>query len=106
VLWTPRTPKLDGVTRRCHVCFAHKATEVVRRRNMWRSAICRLMHCSRAHRRRIRVQKWATDKSRVRLCFDNPSHETIRSGVAALAEVRLREFGVPSRIANVERARA
>jgi hypothetical protein len=31
---------------------------------------------------------------------------TIRSGVAALAEVRRREFGVPSRIANVERARA
>jgi 2-aminoadipate transaminase len=38
--------------------------------------------------------------------FDNPSHETIRSGVAALAEVCRREFGVPSRIANVERARA
>jgi 2-aminoadipate transaminase len=31
---------------------------------------------------------------------------TIRSGVAALAEVCRREFGVPSRIANVERARA
>jgi 2-aminoadipate transaminase len=57
-------------------------------------------------RRGERVQKWATDKSRVRLCFDNPSHETIRSGVAALAEVCRREFGVPSRIANVERARA
>jgi hypothetical protein len=27
-----------GVTRRCHVCFAHKATEVVRRRNMSRRA--------------------------------------------------------------------
>jgi 2-aminoadipate transaminase len=40
------------------------------------------------------------------LCFDNPSHETIRSGVAALAEVCRREFGVPSRIANVVRARA
>jgi 2-aminoadipate transaminase len=64
------------------------------------------MHCSRAHRRRIRVEKRATDKSRVRLCFDNPSHETIHSGVAALAEVCRREFGVPSRIANVERARA
>jgi len=40
------------------------------------------------------------------LCFDNPSHETIRSNVAALAEVCRREFGVPSRIANVERAQA
>ena len=52
-----------------------------------------------------RVHKWATDKSRVCLCFDNPSHETIRSSVAWLAEICLREFGVPSRIANVERAR-
>jgi 2-aminoadipate transaminase len=42
----------------------------------------------------------------VRWCFANPSHEMIRSGVAALAEVCRREFGVPSRIANVERARA
>lgn len=34
----PCTHKLGGVTRRCHVCFAHKATEVVRR-NMSRRAI-------------------------------------------------------------------
>jgi 2-aminoadipate transaminase len=41
------------------------------------------------------------------LCFAYPSKETIREGVAALAEVCRREFGVPSRIANVEqRARA
>jgi 2-aminoadipate transaminase len=54
--------------------------------------------------------EWATDKSygrsRTRLCFANPSHEAIRDGVAALAEVCRREFGVPARIANVERVRA
>ncbi len=51
--------------------------------------------------------EWSTDKtygkSRTRLCFANPSHEAIRAGVAALAEVCRREFGVPARIANVER---
>jgi 2-aminoadipate transaminase len=54
--------------------------------------------------------EWSTDKaysgSRMRLCFASPSHETIRQGVAVLAEVCRREFGVPERIANVERARA
>jgi 2-aminoadipate transaminase len=51
--------------------------------------------------------EWSTDKdygrSRTRLCFANPSHETIRAGVATLAEVCRREFGVPARIANVQR---
>ena len=51
--------------------------------------------------------EWSTDKayakSRLRLCFAHPSHETIRAGVAALAEVCRREFGVPERSANVER---
>ena len=51
--------------------------------------------------------EWSTDqnygRSRTRLCFANPSHETIRAGIAALAEVCRREFGVPARIANVER---
>jgi 2-aminoadipate transaminase len=51
--------------------------------------------------------EWSTDKvygrSRMRLCFANPSHAAIRQGVAALAEVCRREFGVPARIANVER---
>ena len=37
-------------------------------------------------------------------CLANPSQEAIRAGVAALAEVCRREFGVPNRIANVERA--
>lgn len=40
----------------------------------------------------------------LRICYANPSIETIRQGVAALAEVCNREFGVPSRIANVERS--
>jgi 2-aminoadipate transaminase len=50
--------------------------------------------------------EWSTDKAhgknRTRLCFANPSHEAIRAGVAVLAEVCRREFGVPDRIANVE----
>jgi 2-aminoadipate transaminase len=50
--------------------------------------------------------EWSTDKaygkSRLRLCFANPSRETIRAGVATLAEVCRREFGVPLRSANVE----
>jgi 2-aminoadipate transaminase len=49
--------------------------------------------------------EWSPDKpygkSRMRLCFANPSHEEIREGVAVLAEVCRRTFGVPSRIANV-----
>jgi 2-aminoadipate transaminase len=39
----------------------------------------------------------------LRLCFANPSEETIREGVAKLAEICNREFGVPTRIANVGR---
>jgi 2-aminoadipate transaminase len=51
--------------------------------------------------------EWSTDKaygkSRMRLCFASPSKDEIREGVAALAEVCRREFGVPARIANVEK---
>jgi 2-aminoadipate transaminase len=51
--------------------------------------------------------EWCTDKaystSRMRLCFASPSHEEIREGVAVLADVCRREFGVPVRIANVEK---
>jgi 2-aminoadipate transaminase len=54
--------------------------------------------------------EWSTDKSysksRMRLCFASPSHEEIRQGVAALAEVCRRKFGVPARIANVEQRSA
>src|ERR1700704_3462495 len=51
--------------------------------------------------------EWSTNKGfagcRLRLCFASPSHEQIREGVAALAEVCRQEFGVPVRIANVEK---
>jgi 2-aminoadipate transaminase len=54
---------------------------------------------------------WSTDKayarSRLRICFASPTHDEIREGIAVLADVCRREFGVPSRIANVEqRAKA
>jgi 2-aminoadipate transaminase len=49
--------------------------------------------------------EWSTDRayarSRMRLCFASPSHNEIHEGVAALAEVCRKEFGVPARIANV-----
>ncbi|MBV8186061.1 MAG: PLP-dependent aminotransferase family protein [Alphaproteobacteria bacterium] len=52
--------------------------------------------------------EWSTDKERarcrLRLCFANPEPETIKQGVAVLAEVCRREFGVPLRSANVEKA--
>lgn len=52
---------------------------------------------------------WSTDhaysRSRMRLCFASPSHEDIRAGVAVLADVCRREFGVPARIANVVRSK-
>jgi 2-aminoadipate transaminase len=51
--------------------------------------------------------EWSTDKayagSRLRLCFASPSHTQIREGVAVLAEVCRKEFGVPARSANVEK---
>src|SRR3954466_5148338 len=51
--------------------------------------------------------EWSTDKahgkSRMRLCFASPSHQQIREGVAVLAEVCRKEFGVPARSANVEK---
>ncbi len=51
--------------------------------------------------------EWSTDKtqslSRVRLCFASPSHTEIREGIAILAEVCRKEFGVPERSGNIER---
>jgi 2-aminoadipate transaminase len=51
--------------------------------------------------------EWSVDKayagSRLRLCFASPSHEEIREGIALLAEVCHREFGVPARSANIEK---
>ncbi len=50
--------------------------------------------------------EWSTDKAyagcRLRLCFASPTHQQIRDGIAVLAEVCRKEFGVPTRIANVE----
>ena len=50
--------------------------------------------------------EWSTNgaqsKSRMRLCFANPSKEEIRQGITRLAEVCRTAFGVPSRIANRE----
>jgi 2-aminoadipate transaminase len=52
--------------------------------------------------------EWSVDKgyskSRTRLCFASPTHAEIREGIAMLAEVCRREFGVPLRSANVARA--
>lgn len=54
--------------------------------------------------------EWSMDKpysaSRLRLCFASPSKDEIREGVAKLAEVCRNEFGVPLRIANVEKSRS
>jgi 2-aminoadipate transaminase len=51
--------------------------------------------------------QWSTDRgysrSRMRLCFASPTVEEIRAGVAVLAEICRKEFGVPERSANVER---
>ena len=51
--------------------------------------------------------EWSIDKayskSRVRLCFASPTHEEIREGIALLAEICRREFGVPARSGNIER---
>ena len=43
-------------------------------------------------------------RRRLRLCFANPSVEAIRQGVAELAAVCHKEFGVPARIANVAKS--
>ena len=49
--------------------------------------------------------EWSTDatwsRSRLRLCFGSATPEEIRDGIAALAEVCRREFGVPTRSGNV-----
>ena len=45
----------------------------------------------------------AAARSRIRLCFGNPTVQAIREGVRVLAEVCHDEFGVPLRSGNVER---
>jgi 2-aminoadipate transaminase len=53
--------------------------------------------------------EWSTDaahsRSRLRLCFASPTHQQIRDGIAVLAEVCRKEFGVPVRSANIEKRR-
>ena len=50
--------------------------------------------------------EWSTNaghgKSRMRLCFASPTKDEISRGIAVLAEVCRKEFGVPARIANVQ----
>ncbi len=52
--------------------------------------------------------EWSADaepaRSRIRLCFGNPTVEEIRGGVGKLAEICHREFGIPLRSGNIERA--
>src|SRR6195952_2100247 len=54
--------------------------------------------------------EWSTDKaygkSRMRLCFASPSQDEIREGIAVLADVCRKQFGVPERSANVEKRTA
>ena len=51
--------------------------------------------------------EWSIDKtyskSRIRLCFASPTHDEIREGIALLAAICRKEFGVPARSANIER---
>ena len=44
------------------------------------------------------------NKNRMRLCFGHPTIDNIREGVAKLADVCHREFGVPLRSGNVDRS--
>ena len=50
--------------------------------------------------------EWSVNKphshSRMRLCFASPTAQEIKEGIAILAEVCRKEFGVPARSANVE----
>jgi 2-aminoadipate transaminase len=52
--------------------------------------------------------EWSTDRAhsraRLRLCFASPTHAEIRAGIAILADVCCRTFGLPARSANVERS--
>jgi len=51
--------------------------------------------------------EWVSDpetgRHKMRICFANPPVETIHEGIAKLAEICHREFGVPIRGANVDR---
>lgn len=53
--------------------------------------------------------EWSADpetgRRKLRLCFANPPRETIKEGIARLAEICHRETGIPLRSANVDRSR-
>jgi 2-aminoadipate transaminase len=50
--------------------------------------------------------EWSTDaahsRSRMRLCFASPTATEIREGIAILADICRRDFGVPERSGNIE----
>jgi len=50
--------------------------------------------------------EWSTDathaRSRMRLCFASPTEDEIREGIAILADICRKDFGVPERSANIE----
>jgi 2-aminoadipate transaminase len=54
--------------------------------------------------------EWSTDathgRRHLRVCFANASETQLRDGIALLADICHREFGVPTRIANVASAKA
>lgn len=54
--------------------------------------------------------EWSADpeegRNKLRICFAHPTVETLRTGIARLAEVCHREFGVPVRGANLQRTQA
>jgi 2-aminoadipate transaminase len=51
--------------------------------------------------------EWSTDatysRSRMRLCFASPTEADIRDGIAILADICRKQFGVPERSGNIER---
>ena len=51
--------------------------------------------------------QWAVDgpanARRMRICFGNPSHASLREGIAKLAEICFQEFGIPERSGNLAR---
>ena len=44
------------------------------------------------------------NRRRIRLCFGHPAMTEIREGIARLASICHREFGVPKRISNIEQS--
>ena len=53
------------------------------------------------------TRQWVADpdtgRHKLRICFASPSADDLREGIARLADICHREFGVPVRSANVQR---